>query len=142
MLLTGDTATNFDNMHLCIPLQIKNKTNAANDIDDNLMTVYNFFAHFIKEIDIRRYGNVMRILPANNTVDIYRYSEAMLKHMPDDALKTYGETLLYSKKAIKLGINVDGHPNDIDNSRTDDNLNDLIDKFHDLLGKKRYTEYL
>ena len=34
MLLTADTAANFNNMHLCIPLQIKKKTNAANDIDD------------------------------------------------------------------------------------------------------------
>ena len=39
MLLTTDTATNFNNMHLCIPLQIKKKTDAANDVDDDLMTV-------------------------------------------------------------------------------------------------------
>ena len=39
MLLTTDTATSFNNMHLSIPLQIKKKTNAANDIDDNLMAV-------------------------------------------------------------------------------------------------------
>ena len=39
MLLTTDTATSFNNIHLSIPLQIKKKTNAANDIDDNLMAV-------------------------------------------------------------------------------------------------------
>ena len=39
MLLTPDTATNFNNMHLCIPLQIKKKTDAANDVGDDLMTV-------------------------------------------------------------------------------------------------------
>ena len=39
MLLTADTATNFSNMHLYIPLQIKKSTNTANDIDDDLMTV-------------------------------------------------------------------------------------------------------
>ena len=91
MLLTADTATNFNNLHLCIPLQIKKKqknTNTANDIDDDLMTVNNFFAHFIKEIDIRRYNNNIIILPTNNTVDIYRYFDTMLKHMPDEALKT------------------------------------------------------
>ena len=54
----------------------------------------------------------------------------------------HGQTLLYSKKTIKRGINVDRRPNDIGNSRTDNNLNDRIDKFNDLLGKKRYTEYL
>ena len=60
MSLTADTATNFNNMHLCIPLQIKKKTNAANDVDDGLTTVNNFFVHFIKEIDIRRYGDDIR----------------------------------------------------------------------------------
>ena len=39
MLLTTDTATNFNNMHLCIPLQMKKRTDAANDVDDDLMTV-------------------------------------------------------------------------------------------------------
>ena len=138
MLLTADAATNFNIMHSCIPLQIKKSTNTANNIDDDLMTVNDFLAHFIKEIDIRRYSDDIRILPTNNTVDIYKYSDAMLKHMPDDALKTYDETLLlYSKKAVKLVNNVDRPPNNTDNSRTDDNLDDRIDKFHDLLGKKK-----
>ena len=35
MLLTTDAAKNFNNMYLCIPLQM---TNAANDIDDGFMT--------------------------------------------------------------------------------------------------------
>ena len=83
MLLTADTVTHFNNMHLCIPLQIKKTSNEANDIDDDLMTLNSFFAHFVKGIDIRRYGNDIRILPTNNTVDIYRYSDAMLKHMAE-----------------------------------------------------------
>ena len=60
----------------------------------------------------------------------------MLRHMPDEALKTYDKTLLYSKKAVKLANNVDRRPNNTDNSRTDDNLDDQINKFHDLQGKK------
>ena len=56
--------------------------------------------------------------------------------MPDEALKTYDKTLLYSKKAVKLANNVDRRPNNTDNSRTDDNLDDQINKFHDLQGKK------
>ena len=106
------------------------------------MTVNNFFAHFIKEINIKRYGDDVRILPANNTVDIYRYSYAMLKHMPDDVSKTYDKTLLYSKKAIKLANNNDRRPNNTDSSRTDDNLDDQIKQFHYLLRKIRYIEYL
>ena len=60
----------------------------------------------------------------------------MLKHMPDGALKTYDKTLLYSKKAVQLANNVDRRPNNTGNSRTDDNLDDQINKFHDLQGKK------
>ena len=123
MLLTVDAARNF-----------KKSMNTANNIDDDLMTVNNFFTHFIKEIDIRRYIRIhdvdTRILPTNNTVDIYRYSDAMFKHMPNDALKTYDKTLLYSQKAVKLANNVDTRPNNTDNSRTDDNLDDRIDKLH------------
>ena len=136
MLLTADTATDFDNMHLCIPMQIKNNSNAANDIVDDLMIVNNFFVQFVTEIDIRRYGNDIRILSTNNNVDVYRYSDAMLKYMLDDALKTYEETL-YSIKVVKPANNFDGCPNNTDNSRTDVNLNDRIDKFHNLLGKKK-----
>ena len=135
MLLTADTATDFDNTHLCIPMQIKNNSNAANDIVDDLMIVNNFFVQFVTEIDIRRYGNDIRILSTNNNVDVYRYSDAMLKYMLDDALKTYEETL-YSIKVVKPANNFDGCPNNTDNSRTDVNLNDRIDKFHNLLGKK------
>ena len=51
---------------------------------------------------MRRYGNDMRILPTNNTVYIHRYSDVLSKHMPDDALKTYDETLLYSNWQIML----------------------------------------
>ena len=43
------------------------------------MTLNNFFAHFIKKIYVRRYGDDIRILPTNNTVDIYRYSDGMLQ---------------------------------------------------------------
>ena len=43
---------------------------------------------------MKRYDNDIRILPTNNTVDVYRYSDAMLKHVPNNTLKTYEETLL------------------------------------------------
>ena len=106
------------------------------------MTVNKFFTDFIiKQFDTRRYGDNIRILPTNITVDIYRYSDAMLKHMPDGALKTCDKTL-YCKKAVKLANIVDRSPNNTDNSRTDDNLDDRIDQFHDLLSRKRYTEHL
>ena len=51
------------------------------------MTINNFFTHWIKEIDIKQYGDEIPILPLINTVDIYKYSDAILKFEEDDALE-------------------------------------------------------
>lgn len=64
----------------------------ANNIDANMITVNYFFAYWIKEKDIARYGDNLQIVPINTT-DIYRYSDAMLKNMPQ-------KSLLYSKKML------------------------------------------
>ena len=85
MLFTANTATNFNNMHLSIPMQIKKKSNIATDIDYTLMTGNN--AYFMKKIDIKRYVDDIKIILTNNTVDVYRYSDAMLKHMSEDTFK-------------------------------------------------------
>ena len=45
----------------------------------------------------------IRILSTNNTVDIRMYSDTMLKHTPEKALKTFEETLLYSKIPAVFG---------------------------------------
>ena len=41
-------------------------------------------------------------MPTNNTVEIYKYSDAILKHLPKDALEVIENDLLYSKKKVKL----------------------------------------
>ena len=61
------------------------------------MIVNNFFAHWIKENDIKQCGDEIPILSLINTVDIYKYSDAMPKSKEDGAL-TYQHHLLYSKK--------------------------------------------
>ena len=83
-------------------MKIKKSTNNATNLDAALMTVNNFFAHWIKEIDVKWYGNKIPISPLINTGDIYKYSDAMLKFEEDDALKTYHNHLLYSQKKAKL----------------------------------------
>ena len=45
------------------------------------MTFNNFFTHWIKELDIKTYGDDIPILPLTITVEIYKYSDAILKHM-------------------------------------------------------------
>ena len=57
----------------------------------------NFFCHWLKEIDARRYPDDKRILPTNDTVEIYQYAAQQLKHLPKKSLNDIRETLLYEK---------------------------------------------
>ena len=40
-------------------------------MDAQMMKVNNFFGHWFTDIDIRHYPDNTRILPTNNSVDIY-----------------------------------------------------------------------
>ena len=79
-------------------MKIKSAADNNNDIAAGVITVNNFFAYLIKEIYIKWYGDIL-ILPLTYKVSIYRYSDEMLKHMPEKALKTIENDLLYSKKS-------------------------------------------
>ena len=57
ILLTENYYVNPNGIHICFPIKIKRKTNNALDIDADLITVNNFFAHWVKEISITRYGS-------------------------------------------------------------------------------------
>ena len=46
---------NLNKIHICCPFYIKSKTNVANSVPDCTMTNHNFFSHWMKEIDIKRY---------------------------------------------------------------------------------------
>ena len=125
----------------CITVQILKNSNPATNIDATLVTVNNFFAHWLKEIGIKRYPDV-RILPTNNTVSISDYSGQILKHMPAKALDTIKETLLYDKAKVVLTGNRDRTSNNSATAgdRTDANLGSRITEFHDLLSKKRLLQ--
>ena len=100
--------TSFQNVHLCFPLKFKLAADNGNNTAAGLIKVNNFFAQWIKEIHIKRYGDDIPILVLTNTVDIYRYSDEILKHVPKDTLKTIQNDLLYSKKKIVIpGNNAD-----------------------------------
>ena len=58
-------------MEVCFPLKFTKKSNKAKKMDAQMMTVNNFFGHWFTDIDIRSYTDEMRILPTNNSVDIY-----------------------------------------------------------------------
>ena len=57
-----------------------------------------FFAHWIKEISITKYGSDKELPPTFSPWEVYQYSDQMLKYMPTDYLNTIQKTHLYSKK--------------------------------------------
>ena len=99
---TANHYTNFQNVQLCFPTKIKVEMDEDNDATAGKIPVNNFFTHWIKEIDIKRYGDDMLNLPLTNTVDIYRYSNELLKYMLKDVLKTIQNDLLYSKDKVVI----------------------------------------
>ena len=108
-------------------------------MDAQMITVNNFFGHWFTDIDIRRYPDDTRILPTNNSVDIYQYSNAQLKYLPENSVKTLLRTMLYSNKPVYLGDkDVDRQPNDDndDDKRTDPNLTYRIKELKDDLFQK------
>ena len=89
-------------MVLCLPIAFRKKSNKENSIAATMIPVNNFFAHWIKDVTVKRYGDDNAVLPINTTLDTYRYSESMLKHMPEKALAAFQKELLYSQKIITV----------------------------------------
>ena len=57
-----------------------------------------FFAHWLKEADIKRYEGDIPILPKNNVIEICRYSDAMLQYIPEKYLETFQSCYIEIKK--------------------------------------------
>ena len=103
-----------------------------------MIPVNNFFAHWIKDVTVKRYGDDNADLPISTTLDTYRYSELMLKHMPEKALATFQKELLYSQKKVIIKGNNNNSLNErrnhiaaaANNSNKDDNIDDRIAKFN------------
>ena len=83
-------------------VKIYKKSNKAQQMDANMITVNNFFEHWFTDIDIRRYPDDMRVLPTNNSVDIYQYSNAQMKYLPEKSVKKLLKMILYSNKPVYL----------------------------------------
>ena len=100
ILLTDNYYVKFSNIHLCFPMNIKKSLDKASDIEDDLITVNNFFSLLIKEISKTKYGSDKEIIPTSSPYEIYQYSDSMLKHLSKKALKKIEKTLLYSKQGV------------------------------------------
>ena len=64
------------------------RTNQNSDINADLITVNNFFAYFVKEVSVTKYGSDKELITTFPPYEIYQYANTMLKHLPKDALKT------------------------------------------------------
>lgn len=83
-------------MHICLPIKIKSTANNNNNV--NLGTTVNtFLAVWLKEVDIKRYDDIQS-LPIQNTVDIYWYSDAMLKRKPGKAVEMLKNSIVTVRK--------------------------------------------
>ena len=100
ILLTENYYVNPANIHICFPIKIKKKSDNTADTDDDLITVNNFFAHWVKGISITKYGSNKELPPTFSPWEVYQYSDQLLKHLLKDALKTLQKTLLLSKKTV------------------------------------------
>ena len=59
-------------MALVVPIYLKKSSDKTADF--NVVMVNNFLARWLKEIDIRRYPDDVRILLTNNTVEVCNYA--------------------------------------------------------------------
>ena len=100
LILDNNYYTNLKSLHLCFPIRFKKLSNIAHNLDVDIYPVNNFFAHWIREIDIRKYGTKNSLIPTPTPKEIFRYSDSMLKHLPKNALKMIERDLLYSKKPV------------------------------------------
>ena len=80
-------------MTIVLPIYFNKSTDKNADVD--AVTVNNFFSRWLKEIYIRRYPDDVRILPTNNTVEVYNYIVQQIKHIPTKSLDDIKETIMY-----------------------------------------------
>ena len=97
----------------------------------------------LKEIDARRYPDGIRILPTNNTVEIYEYAAQQLTHLSSKSLDDIRQTQLYEERTVILNGGRDRRPNTSTTpaDRTDANLGERVTDFLSLIGKKYTAEF-
>ena len=139
--LAANIFTYYSSMCIVLPIIIKKSRDKDTNIDGTIRTVNNFICQWLKKNDARRYPSDARILPTNNTVEIYQYASPQSKYFPAKSLDDTRETLLYEKTAViltgKWGRRLN-NANSI-NDRTNSNLGTRITDLHDLISAK--TEY-
>ena len=106
IILSDNYYVNPCNIHICFPIKIKKKSDNTADIDKDLITVNIFFAHWVKEISITKYGSDKELPPTFSPWEIYQYSDQLLKHMSKDSLKTIQKHIFLVKNQCILQAKV------------------------------------
>ena len=71
ILMTDNYYVNPNSKHICFPMKIKKSSNAATNLDGDLIRVNNFFAHLIKEISITKHGSDKELILTFSPYEIY-----------------------------------------------------------------------
>ena len=70
-LLTDNYYVNPSNIHIYFPIKILKKSNNSSNIDGDLISVNNFFAHWVKEVRITKYGSNKELPPTFTPWEVY-----------------------------------------------------------------------
>ena len=100
LLLGKNHYTNLNSLHICFPIRFQKVTNAAAAIDGTLAPVNNFFDHWVKEIDITKYGTNKQLIPTFTPQEIYQYSDAMPKHLLEKNLRKLRNIFCLAKSKL------------------------------------------
>ena len=71
ILLTENYYVNPSNVHICFPIKILKKSDNTADVNNDLITVNNFFAHWIKEVSITKYSSDKELPPTFSLWEVY-----------------------------------------------------------------------
>ena len=136
--LTAGTYTNYSSMEVVLLVHFTKKTSATMQLDATMVTVNNCFANWFVDIDIRRYPDDLKILPTNNSVNIYQYANSQLKYLPEKSVAALLKPILYSNKNVYLAEGEDRRDVDDDNikKRSDENLTYRIAQLSDYIFAK------
>ena len=124
---------------IVLPIYVKKAMVATANIDATITVLNNFFVHWLKELNIKLYPDEIFVLWTNNTIDIYRCSEKILRHLAKK-LGTIKEMLLYSKLPVVITRNDDwlAFNSATAADRADQNFSNRITSFNGLISQKLY----
>ena len=71
IMLIESYYVNPNSIHISSPIKILKKSNKDSDIDSPIITVNNFFAHWVKEVSVSKYGSDKELPPTFSPWEIY-----------------------------------------------------------------------